>query len=309
MSEPAGAPVRTRRATATIEALVGRVERSERLERWSAALQPTVERLTASGGSQRRLLTGAGLGHPAHPATVTVPLGCWTAATALDVVGGRSARSAAQRLVACGVLAAVPSVATGLADWLDTRGAERRTATAHAAANTVAVGLYGASWILRRGGRHGAGVAAGLVAALAASGAGFLGGHLTYRRGVGVDTTAFEAGPSDWAPLDLPTSPADGVLLAVRAADVPLVAYAEPQGVLHVLEDRCTHRGAPLHEGRVDGSCLVCPWHASRFDLATGAVVAGPASAPQPVYEVRVRNATVEVRRDEPGDLRRNPVR
>ncbi len=42
--------------------------------------------------------------------------------------------------------------------------------------------------------------------------------------------------------------------------------------------------------------CVECPWHGSRFRLADGSVARGPAFAPQPVVDVRIRNDVVEVR-------------
>jgi nitrite reductase/ring-hydroxylating ferredoxin subunit len=82
---------------------------------------------------------------------------------------------------------------------------------------------------------------------------------------------------------------------------------------LLAMADRCTHRGGPLHEGDlvtggvpgvggrnagvggVNG-CVECPWHQSRFRLEDGAIEAGPATFPQPRYEVRVRGDALEVR-------------
>jgi nitrite reductase/ring-hydroxylating ferredoxin subunit len=75
-----------------------------------------------------------------------------------------------------------------------------------------------------------------------------------------------------------------------------------------VLEDRCTHRGGPLHEGDVEGQSIVCPWHGSTFDLRTGRVVRGPASVGQPAYESRVQDGRLQIRRHEEGALRRNAV-
>ena len=59
--------------------------------------------------------------------------GSWTAAAWLDLTGGD--RVTARRLVALGVLAAVPTAVTGANDWLTTSGAERRVGLVHAAAN------------------------------------------------------------------------------------------------------------------------------------------------------------------------------
>jgi nitrite reductase/ring-hydroxylating ferredoxin subunit len=60
----------------------------------------------------------------------------------------------------------------------------------------------------------------------------------------------------------------------------------------------CSHWGGPLAEGKlVDADCVECPWHASQFNMHDGSVVQGPATARQPVFEARVRNGSVEVRR------------
>jgi nitrite reductase/ring-hydroxylating ferredoxin subunit len=40
---------------------------------------------------------------------------------------------------------------------------------------------------------------------------------------------------------------------------------------------RCRHLGADLANGSIDpDGCLVCPWHGSRYDVATGRMVRGP---------------------------------
>jgi len=289
-----------------LDGLVDRVEQSDALGALGDAAHPAVSR-AVGGGWRLDLLTGRWLGHPAHPMVVIVPLGCWTAATVLDVSGLRSGRDAARRLVGLGVVAALPAVATGLADWRDTADAERRVGVAHAIGNQIAVAGFAGSWLARRRGAHGAGALISLVATTFATAAGFLGGHLAYRRGVGVNTTAFEAGPSEWTSVanvaDIPL----GEPTAVRAGDVVLMVRRGDDGVV-VLEDRCTHRGGPLHEGQIDGDCVVCPWHASAFDLVTGAVRRGPASVPQPTYDVRVVAGQIEVRRHEAGALRANTI-
>ncbi len=138
--------------------------------------------------------------------------------------------------------------------------------------------------------------------------AGYLGGHLAYVRGVGVNTTAFASGPTEWTPIKYGTLSA-GQPVAGSADTVALVVLADDKTEIYrVLEDRCTHRGGPLHEGNVEDGCIVCPWHGSKFDVVTGSVRSGPASIAQPVYEVRRVNEVVEVKRPEHGDLRKNPV-
>ena len=51
---------------------------------------------------------------------------------------------------------------------------------------------------------------------------------------------------------------------------------------------KCTHRGGPLNEGKLEGSTVTCPWHGAQFDVCTGAVLRGPATEPVKEYRVIV---------------------
>jgi hypothetical protein len=294
----------------TFESTIARIERAEVLDpvaqRVKAVLEPVIGNRVTSD-----LLGGRWLGHPVHPAAVLAPLAGWFGGTLLDVVGGTAARGASQRLIGAGTLAALPAAMAGAADWLSLGDAEERVGTVHAALADGATTLFGLSWLLRTRRHHRAAVALGLAGAAFAGATAFVGGHLSFRRGVGVSTVAFQSGPDDWTDLDLDDEPradrpvrgvASGVPLAVVAARTsPDVAPP-----LHVMESRCTHRGGPLHEGSVVDGCLECPWHGARFDLATGGVRRGPAAAPEPVYETRSVDGSYQVRRDESGGLRRD---
>lgn len=66
------------------------------------------------------------------------------------------------------------------------------------------------------------------------------------------------------------------------------IAVFHRGGKLYALDAKCTHVGGPLDQGRVEGSAVVCPWHGSRFDLSTGAVVQGPARSPVRAYRARI---------------------
>ena len=66
-------------------------------------------------------------------------------------------------------------------------------------------------------------------------------------------------------------------------------------GQLYAVQEFCTHRCGPLSEGAVCDNQITCPWHGSRFDLRTGAVVEGPAVFVQPRLEARVRDDRIEV--------------
>jgi nitrite reductase/ring-hydroxylating ferredoxin subunit len=63
------------------------------------------------------------------------------------------------------------------------------------------------------------------------------------------------------------------------------------------IHDRCSHRGCSLSDGSVEGDSIVCACHGSAFDRRNGSVQRGPATAPQPAFQVRVSNGRVELRR------------
>lgn len=153
------------------------VERIARL----AGLDPAANALaaTTSGrhGRVAEAARGAQLGHPVHPAFTDLPIGYWTSAFTLDLLGSRAAAPAARLLVGLGVVSAIPTIATGLVDVPSLTGRQRRVAVVHATANVAATIGYAASWALRRR-RPLAGMLVGFGAAAAASAGGYLGGWL-----------------------------------------------------------------------------------------------------------------------------------
>lgn len=125
------------------------------------------------------LLSGDWLGHALHPMLTDLPLGCWTSAAMLDVVGGRAARPAARRLVGFGVLASVPAALTGAHDFRSIHHApNRRVAAVHGVGNLAVVLCYSASWRSRRKGHPWRGVGLALLGGGLSVGTGYLGGHL-----------------------------------------------------------------------------------------------------------------------------------
>ena len=51
---------------------------------------------------------------------------------------------------------------------------------------------------------------------------------------------------------------------------------------------KCTHRGGPLNEGKLEGSTGTCPWHGTQYNVCTGAVLRGPATETIKTYRVIV---------------------
>ncbi len=66
------------------------------------------------------------------------------------------------------------------------------------------------------------------------------------------------------------------------------ILIVNADGRFFALAARCTHAGAPLVEGNLEGRVLTCPWHGSRFNVTDGSVLKGPADESLKVYPVSV---------------------
>ena len=171
-----------------------RLENATVLDGPVRALEPPVRALFGTG-TRASVLRGEWLGHAVHPLLTDVVLGTWTSASLLDLIGGADSSAAAQRLIGTGLLAAGPTAWTGWAEWSAAGVRDKRVGLVHAVTNGVAIGVYAASWVARRQGRHGAGVRRAL-AGMAVSGAGaYLGGHLTEARKVASHHRAYDDAP------------------------------------------------------------------------------------------------------------------
>jgi len=231
-----------------------------------------------------------------HPALVQLPVGAFLSAAVLDLLPG--GRRAATTLITVGVASAPAAVAAGLLDWSEMTRDRRRVGLIHATANTVALGFYAASAVARFSGRRGRALA---FAGLSMAGAGaYLGGHLSYARGGGMNQAAPEISQlsEDWTSVGSLAELPDGKPTVRKVGDVSVLVYRTGSQVT-VMVERCAHETGPLGEGTVVGSgvdaCVVCPWHGSTYRLTDGVVVHGPASNDQPLLRTRVKDGAVEV--------------
>lgn len=289
----------TETAPATpIEALVEQVEGLAPLDAPGKWIGGTV-RGAVKPGAFKDLLSGTKLGHSVHPALTDLVIGSWTSATVLDLIGGPASQPAARRLIAVGIAAYPPTALTGVSDWSDTEIGDdgvRRVGLVHAATNGVALTLYAGSLLARRRGAVGRGKLLALAGAGVAAAGGYLGGHLSYRQGVGVDQTVFDTGSAEWTEASGAGEVAEGSTASAQAGDTPIMLH-RANGTLHALHDRCSHRGCPLSGmSEVSDGVVECTCHGSRFRLADGALLRGPATAPQPAFETREREGRIEVR-------------
>jgi Predicted membrane protein (DUF2231) len=167
-----------------------RLENAESIDPLVQALEPTIKSVFGSG-RRGRLLRGDWLGHAIHPVLTDFTLGTWTSASLLDAFGGPEESGAAQRLIGSGLLAAAPTAWTGWAEWAAAGPRDKRVGLVHAGVNGLTIGIYAASWVARRRGRHATGARLALGGAAVSGIGAYLGGHLAAARKVATHHPAY----------------------------------------------------------------------------------------------------------------------
>ena len=279
------------------------IQRQEWPDTVDEALTHAIEAAEEAGGpaaqAVKDALHGTWLGHPLHPALTDLPIGAWTTALAMDALdtvrGTDDLAQGAETAIGVGLVGAVGAAVTGLADWSETTNQARKLGVVHGVMNGSATVLYTASWLLRRNGKHGLGRGVSLLGFGMVVASAWIGGHLVYGERIGVDHAREEELPEKWTPV-LPDAelPPD-TLKKVRAGAASVLLVRQGEEIL-ALAEHCSHLGGPLSEGELKDGSVICPWHGSRFCLADGSVLDGPATIPQPRYETRVRDGQIEVR-------------
>ena len=274
------------------------IEQLETLDPVFDPVQKAVQTVVPEQSKLKEILSGTWLGEPLHPPLTDVVIGTWTSALLLDFFGGKQMHKAADRLVVAGVLAALPTATAGLSEWSELSGGKRRVGDVHALGNTTALVLHALSWAARRRGNRVPGVALSALGYAVATCSAWLGGHLSFGTGVGVNQTAFEDAPEEWTAVLDEAELEEGKLTGAQADGVGVLLVRKEKN-LYGLIDRCSHRGCSLHEGNLEEDTVVCPCHGSTFRL-DGSIVKGPAASPQPALQVRVEGGKVEVRAAKP---------
>ncbi len=54
------------------------------------------------------------------------------------------------------------------------------------------------------------------------------------------------------------------------------ILAAKYKGQYYAMGRYCTHMGADLSRGTLEGNIITCPRHGSRFDITTGESISGP---------------------------------
>lgn len=282
------------------ERIITPVARSGWADNLAGKLQNVLQGLFRGSEAGRRtkdFLNGTWLAHPLHPAVTDLPIGAWTTAVVLDGIGsltGRDVQRQASAAIGVGLGGAALAAASGMADWADLHGEQRRVGMAHALSNVLATALFGASLWRRLSGNRSGASALSTAGFLSLALGGHLGGNLTYRLGTQVNRNAWTSEPKQFVPAmrdgDLPADQPTRV--EVRGVPVMLVRRGDR---VYAMNETCSHMGGPLSKGHLEDNAIVCPWHGSTYRLEDGSVVHGPSPFPQTHYEVRVRDGQIEV--------------
>ena len=243
----------------------------------------------------RSFLHGTWLGHPLHPLLTDVPIGGLTIAIVLDLFGVYDGANWATGL---GLLGLVAAAIAGFVDLDETDGKPRQYGGVHSTIMLLAIVVYVVSMLVRLGVTPGSPTEATILAAVGyflIVGGAYIGGDLVFTFGNMVDRHAWRSGGTKWAALDVTEVPERQPTKA-RAGGQTLVLVRRGDKI-DALHDTCSHAGCSLSEGTIVGDTIRCMCHGSRFDLATGDVVVGPATYDQPAFEVRRAEGKLEARR------------
>jgi nitrite reductase/ring-hydroxylating ferredoxin subunit len=198
--------------------------------------------------------------------------------------------------MALGIVGATAAAVTGVTDWSDQYGIDRRVGLMHGLLNSGILLTNIGSLALRLTGRRRAGIALSTVGYLASLFSAYLGGELSFAKGIGVNHDAWEGGSDDFVAVMNVEDLAENTLTRVDAAGIPAVLLKQGS-IIYAIGAVCTHMAGPLDEGTCEDGIVTCPWHGSRFRMSDGSVVNGPAVYAEPTFKVRVRDGKIELRR------------
>ncbi|MDF3056905.1 MAG: Rieske (2Fe-2S) domain protein [Rariglobus sp.] len=271
----------------------------------------------------KEILEGKPLRSPLHPALVHLPIALFPLSLLLDLASWLWPRPelclvrGAFIAIAAGIGTAVIAAIAGAVDYTSIRNDHpaKKTATWHMVLNVVAVGLFSASLGLRYGSLDLERTdLLPLLVSLAGLGvlgySGYLGGHLVYSDGIGVGRHQRRT-PLPEKTIERPAAKGKPVEIGAASlvveggtvrADVggTVATVARSDGHLCAFQEFCTHRHGPLSEGKIENGEVVCPWHGSRFAMATGKVTEGPAKVDLRTFPVEEREGKIWLRTETP---------
>lgn len=281
------------------------MEEAEWLDRPSEAFQGAVlgafEAMGEFGRTLKTTLHGTRpLGHPLHPAVVSVPIGAFTVMVLADWLGlvrAVPAQVGSFGLIV-GILGMLVAAASGVTDHTGTAGKERRYASTHGLLMGGVLLAMLVSLALRfqpSSAVYLGGILLSTAAYLLMLFGAFLGGHLSFGLATMVNHNALRQAATEWTTVGSSSEFPEGRMVRVMSGDMP-VLVVRLGGRLSAISASCSHAGGPLDEGSLEGDVVTCPWHGSRFCVSDGRVETGPATFAQPALLVVEEEGRVRLR-------------
>lgn len=250
--------------------------------------------------------------HPIHAMLIPFPFAFLAGAVVFDAIalagGLPTFWTVGHYMAAAGIVMALVAAVPGLIDYLETvppRSSAKKRATVHMTVNLTAVALFAFAWLNRSMARPSWPLlAVEAIAGAALSTGAWLGGTLVYRNQIGIDHRYAHAGR--WREESVTVRQGQLVTVAhleeLKVGQMKLVHLNDRRIVLArtgagyaAFEDRCTHKGGSLADGCLVDTVVQCPWHGSQFEVASGAVHAGPAKQGIGTYAVRVEGNDIKL--------------
>jgi len=100
---------------------------------------------------------------------------------------------------------------------------------------------------------------------------------------------------TDWIDVCAASAMADNENIVVDV-DRTDVAIFKLDGKFYAIEDVCTHDGAEIASGELQGDEIICPRHGARFCVKTGAVKCAPAYEAVDTFPVRIEEGQLQIR-------------
>lgn len=253
-------------------------------------------------------------GHPSHPALIPFPLAFMAGAFVFDIAGvfidAPALWTTGAHLALAGVLAGVIAAIPGLIDFFYTvppNSSGKKRAIRHMISMVSAMVMFAlARWLRGDAANQPDAIILGLegLGGMALMIGGWLGGTLVSRNQVSVDHRYANAGK--WQEETVAVAMGDDPITVdageLKPDQLRLLRVGGKRIVLGrtsdryvAFDDRCTHRGASLADGVMICGTVQCPWHGSQFDVATGAVKAGPARENIATYRVEASGGTLRI--------------
>jgi nitrite reductase/ring-hydroxylating ferredoxin subunit/uncharacterized membrane protein len=241
--------------------------------------------------------------HPIHPILVCFPLAFYIGTLVFDslriIKDDVAFGLTGQYLHSAGIIAAVCAAIPGIIDYTYTvppKSSAKQRAATHGIVNTAVLLIFGIALYCKHIDHFPPYIVIGLefIGVVLTCYAGWLGGTLVHKNQIGIDVRYASSGK--WKEQYFETASGRLEVCAIdelqvdqmkliHAKDKRIVVARTEQGFV-AFDDRCSHKGGSLAGGAMICGTVQCPWHGSQFDVATGAVKAGPATGKIPTYLV-----------------------